>query len=643
VNRSPATSLAALAASAALAAACATPVGVRQASPDDVHRELTANVLSRDEPSPYSRQFLQRLALGSAWRKQPAEALARLHQGLGSLDEPDRLFVLAELSFAYAEETAARERYLAAAVYAWNFLFPEDPELAPSPWDPRKRTALDLYNRGITEGLSAADGLHVEVSSRTVELPFTTLSVELAPGDLEFAGYRLRDFVSVTDLEIRGLRNRYRRPGIGASLAAEVERSGERSRDRWIPPHSKIPVTALLRLADARAALDGRTLAGNLEIYDGNSVFEVVVGDHYTVPLELETSSALAYRLEGAPVWDFALAGFRRGDFRLFGDDFDNGLYMTQPYQRGHIPVVFVHGTASSPARWAEMVNELAGDPALAARYQFWFFVYNTGNPIGVSAGHLRRQLRQVRKDLDPHELDQALDQMVVVGHSQGGLLTRLTVVDSGERLWNASFDVPFKQARLDPDVRDQVRRQYFVRPLPFVDRVIFIATPHRGSFIADNFIGALARRLVALPATVLKASLELATLDPAGALAEGMRPPTAVDNMRPSNPYLRALAELPIDETVTAHSIIGVRQDGPLVDGDDGVVEYTSAHLDGARSELVVREKHSMQSTPPVIEEVRRILYEHLAQAPQRRPGAQAAKWVSHVDGLGRLQQTAP
>jgi hypothetical protein len=39
------------------------------------------------------------------------------------------------------------------------------------------------------------------------------------------------------------------------------------------------------------------------------------------------------------------------------------------------IPVALVHGTASSPARWAEMANELLGDPAIGSRYQIWLFI----------------------------------------------------------------------------------------------------------------------------------------------------------------------------------------------------------------------------------------------------------------------------
>jgi hypothetical protein len=87
---------------------------------------------------------------------------------------------------------------------------------------------------------------------------------------------------------------------------------------------------------------------------------------------------------------------------------------------------------------------------------------------------------------------------------------------------------------------------------------------------------------------------------------------PTALDNMDPGNRFIKALAPTPVTAEVKVHSIIPVKGDGPAVDGNDGVVEYKSAHIDGVESELVVNSGHSTQATPATIEEVRRILYEH-------------------------------
>jgi triacylglycerol esterase/lipase EstA (alpha/beta hydrolase family) len=237
-----------------------------------------------------------------------------------------------------------------------------------------------------------------------------------------------------------------------------------------------------------RLGMSTGTLHATLELNDVDEVPLVRIGA-YSVPLESDPTVALAYRLEGAPLWDFEFAGFRRGDFSfLSGRGADTGgLFMLHPYHPGLIPVVFVHGTASSPARWAEMVNELLADPEIASRYQFWVFLYNSGNPIALSAMKLRESLVAVEKAVDRDGSDPAMQQMVIVGHSQGGLLTKTTVVNSGSRLWDKLSVVPFDQAKLDPDTRDLLARAIFIKPLPFVKRVIFIATPHRGSFLASN------------------------------------------------------------------------------------------------------------------------------------------------------------
>jgi hypothetical protein len=87
---------------------------------------------------------------------------------------------------------------------------------------------------------------------------------------------------------------------------------------------------------------------------------------------------------------------------------------------------------------------------------------------------------------------------------------------------------------------------------------------------------------------------------------------PTALDNMDASNPFIKTLSSLPIAPGVHAHSIIPVSGNGPVENGNDGVVEYKSAHIDGVESELVVRSGHSTQARPETIEEVRRILYEN-------------------------------
>ncbi len=594
-----------------LLAGCVSPIGVNRIGAQEANSSLSASVLTTGKVGTEANQFLSRLDLSERYQEDPAGTIAAIHSGLGQADESARLFVLAELSFAYAQRTHNRSYFLATAAYAWQFLFPQGAELQAGRYDPRVRTAMDLYNRGVTEGLATGTGVEVVLSARTIALPYGSLQVAVDPSGFKFGGYQLEHFVSLADFEVRGLRNRYRRRGIGAPLAASIAKSGQESVDGWLGPRTKVPVTALLRFSDPVHGARGEEMHATLELYDDMETAAVQIGGN-SVPLESETTAALAYQLEGSPVWDFEFAGFRKGDFSL-GSQMDN-LLMLHPYRPGRIPVVFVHGTASSPARWAEMANELMNDPVLAQRYQLWFYIYNTGNPVAYSAMGLRESLQRAVQDLDPQGQDPAMHQMVVVGHSQGGLLTKMTVVNSGTRFWDAHHEVPIEQIQMSADTKDMLRRTIFVEPLPSVTTVVFICTPHRGSFVAEGFIGKLGRRLVSFPGTLTKVSVDLVTLNP-GAAKQAFALPTAIDNMDGSSSFIQTLSALPIAPGVDAHSIIAVKGDGPPEKGDDGVVRYSSAHIEGVASELIVRSSHSAQAVPETIEEVRRILYEHLEQ----------------------------
>jgi pimeloyl-ACP methyl ester carboxylesterase len=605
---------AALALIALFANGCATPVGVERLDEQAAHRELNTNVLSTGKPSDYSTQLLERSAFSESFKSDPQTVLAELNSGLGKPDERDRLFALSELSFEYAEDSGNQSYYLASAAYAYAFLFPANPADAPGPYDPRLRLAVDLYNRGIALGLATKDGKEVDLSERQLSLPFGSLNLSVEPRGFNYGGNHLTKFVSLADLAVRGLRNNYRRPGIGAALSARVEPLPGSPASRWIPANAKVPITAFVRFDDPRLAMSNGRLRGTVELYDEDMADAVQVGTQ-SVPLESDPSAALAYRLEGAPVWDFEIAGFRQGDFTFLGAGNGgeiNGLYMLHPYHPNMIPVVFVHGTASSPARWAEMANELLGDPAIASRYQLWFFMYNSGNPIVLSAMRLRESLQAVRKDVDPEGKDAALNQMVVIGHSQGGLLTKMMVVDSGDRFWNNVTSVPFDQAKLDPETRDLATRAMFFKPQPYVTGVIFIATPHRGSYMASNPIVKFGDKFINLPGGLAKSAVALGNLRETSMMGTPFTIPTALDNMDASNRFIKALSATPIAPGVKVHSIIPVRGDGPVEEGNDGVVEYKSAHIDGVESELIVRSGHSTQATPQTIEEVRRILYEH-------------------------------
>ncbi len=616
--RSPLLAFPALLVAVFLACGCTSPVGVRRMDPREVQLALTANVLSSETLSAPTLQILNRAGLKEPFQKDPEEVISTLHRGLPTASESDRLFALAELSFAYASRNGLRKYYLASTLYAYAFLFPIDEEATPGRTDPRIRVALDLYNRGLAEAFTSEENRKVVIEEATYELPFGHITITTNPEDFIYGNYRLVEFVQAAELDVRGLRNRYRWPGIGAPLAASLQEDKSRIAPAYfrVPPDTKVPVTAFLRTENRDELFKGGQLRGRLELLTTGEATSVSI-DGQTVPLEYELSSAMAYTLEGTQAYRMELKGLFSGDFRVFkeGARFKDGIFFMEPYRPGCIPVVLVHGTASSPVRWAQMLNELQNDPKLWGRCQFWIFTYNTGNPILYSAGILAEGLRNVVAELDPDGRDSALRKMVVIGHSQGGLLARLTAVHSGSRFWSSGFSKPIDQLEVSPETKKILRRTMYYEPVPSVQRLVFIATPHHGSFIAGKWIGKWVGRLISLPFTLLLSLQEVIAAD---SQAMGMRSikdvPRSTDNMDPRSPFIQTLASIPVAHGVTAHSVIAVKNpDAPKEKWTDGVVDYSSAHIDWAASELVVHSGHSTQAQPETIEEVRRILMEHL------------------------------
>jgi hypothetical protein len=195
-------------------------------------------------------------------------------------------------------------------------------------------------------------------------------------------------------------------------------------------------------------------------------------------------------------------------------------------------------------------------------------------------------------------------------------LLAKMTAIDSGTRLWDTVSRRPLDDLILRDETREQLRRTLFLQPLPFVRRVIFIATPHRGSYEAGSWIAHQVAGFASLPKGFVDVMKDLITGNPGVVTLSLAGLPRSINDMTPGNPFVQVLASTPVAPGIPTHSIIAVSGDKPLAEDDDGIVNYESAHLDDTQSEVVIRSWHSVQGHPLAIAEVRRILYRHGEEA---------------------------
>jgi triacylglycerol esterase/lipase EstA (alpha/beta hydrolase family) len=287
-------------------------------------------------------------------------------------------------------------------------------------------------------------------------------------------------------------------------------------------------------------------------------------------------------------------------------------IYLIDPYDPNKIPILLVHGLQSTPTTFLSLVNAIRTDPELSRRYQVWTFLYGSGTPVMFNALTLRRELEKTVHAVDPHDHDFATRHIVVIGHSMGGIMAHTLVSSTGDKLWKTLFTVSPEKLQGDrPNVREFDQALRFRRN-PRVVRVIFLATPHRGSQMADTWIGRLAQRLIRLPADLQTGIVNVATQnrDVATPEAQAFHSQlnfSSIHTLSPRDPVLQTLVELRIE--VPFHSIIGQHRPGPVETSSDGVVKYASSHLNGAASELVVRSDHGVTNKPQTQTEIKRIL----------------------------------
>ena len=606
-------------------------------------------------------QVLRVCDLQDELREDPRPLLKKLQVVIEQDPSPEKVYAFSELAYIGAKKAEefdkkiALDLYGASALYAYDYLFGEHLSRARNPYDPQYRGACELYN-GALEGALRIVCLVDEL------VPGRTKTIETAAGSwditcvLRGTRWRAEDlthFEFVSDYEIKGLANHYRTRGLGVPLIA-VRRpyQGEPPVARYYPPELSFPVTVLFRPLPSRQPCTGtcrQRRQGVLELYDPLTTTDTWVADRL-VPLESDLTTPLAYFLSNPAMEDLATAGLLNPDallqMRPGRQDPIMGLYMVQPYEPDKIPVVMVHGLWSSPMTWLEMFNDLRSIPEIRDHYQFWFYLYPTGQPFWISARQMRQDLATVRRVVDPQHRQPALDQMVLVGHSMGGLIAKLQTIDSRGDFWNLVSREPFEQVKAEPEVARKLHDTFFFHPNPSIRRVVTIGTPHRGTSFSNGTTQWLLDKLISLP-KMLVSNQERLFRENKGLFRDRslLKVQTSIDSLSPRSPIFRVMLASHRPPWVKYHNIVGVIPDDnwwtSLLAGSDGVVSKQSAHVNDAESEFTIPADHTtVQSHPATVLEVRRILREHLAEL-QGRPVRNVPPVVAAIPGYHDSRRT--
>lgn len=593
---------------------CATTVGVDRNDPRETYAQIAVSAISADDYSRFSRDVLTRYNLTQAFNEDPRQVLTFLHHEAEKDYRNDLLFALAELNYFIGMRSRHRgiqqshPHFFASAIYAYFYLLGKEWLEPPNPFDRRFRIACDLYNSSLAEALADGDG-NLQITPTEVELPVGRFAFSVDTKKFHENIKQFEKFIATDRFGVRGLSRRNRESGVGAPIIA-VEKKPEGA-----PLSRTDPGTLFLRFDCQYKEIEAGSCKGTLELYSVYNQTEIEVGNS-KIPLERDVTAQLAYTIDQPYIQGLGFNEF------LYGTSYiKTSLFYMQPYEPGKIPIVLVHGTFSSPIAWAEMVNTLRADPIINRKYQLWNFFYDSGKRIGISAQELREALSTQVQKVDPEGTNATLRQMVVIGHSQGGLLTKLTATDTGDTFVRLITGKSMAQLDVSDEDRKRLEKEAIFTALPFVKRVIFISTPHRGSFLSKNWVRTLVLKMITLPQGVLHSTANLmktvANLGISEVQAQQFIATTSLDAMSPDNPMNKAMADIPLAPGIKGHSIVAIDGNEEPPAGDDGVVTYTSAHVDYVESEFLVRSGHSSQSNPLVIEEVRRILLAHL-QKPQ-------------------------
>ena len=601
-------------------AGCGSPYKSKTLAVSDLFEQKGRNAVNSDTPSWKTRQYLRLMFLDEAYRKDSGKLIGTLEQMARTEPTPELRTALAELAVLKArslqrtEPQKAETYYMVAAMQSYDYLFSDGRSLASSPLIPAFRFMADIYNLAVSKVIIIQNAKSNPWESKDIDYGGVKYHFEVVKDGPGIWNPEIFSFIyNSYEVSVSGIKNDYITKGLGAPLVGIMDKPSEKAGFGRFYPKKFLayPISAVLFFDPIQKTDAGPARTIRLAFYDSLQVDSIKIQDS-TVPLEADFTTPLGIQVRNTKPSDIGIRNLLKSDVGIK----DAGIYMLEPYRPDKIPVVMVHGLVSTPEKWVPMFNDLRGDAELRKHYQFWFFMYPTGLPIGYSASILRNQLNDIRAVYDSKGSNPNFNKMVLIGHSMGGLLSRLMVQDSGTKYWDSYFKEPFETIALDPNLKEIVKESLFFNHLPYVKQVIFVATPHKGSPMADKWGSRMASGWINLP-EVLDAGKQLLNnkqvVKESVAARYAKKVPNSIVLLSPSSPFIKATNEVPLRPDISYYSIIGIRDSKAGPGSSDGIVPYESSHLDFVKSEKLVPSDHSAQRHPLAVAEVKRILRENL------------------------------
>ncbi|WP_336138865.1 lipase family alpha/beta hydrolase [Acinetobacter ursingii] len=511
--------------------------------------------------------------------------------------------------------------------YSYAYLFKTKRKPIDRIFDNRQVQIRDFYNQAIAKLVTiSAQRSSVKKATDSVKIGNSIYNINLDQYQL-LKNKELDRFISSYNLNFSGLRTINRRDGFGSEFVAVFPASEEKSNNKYIldPLNASYQTSINPNIHKARylsATIVARPVkAESVDDIINSPNITVQVMDPYrtenvdiagkSYPLAANFSAPYGLWLAENNLGAAAYLSLIDREERLTMPH----LYMLEPYNPNKKVIVLIHGLASSPEAWIALTNDIMGDSILREHYQVWQVFYSTNMPILESRFQIYALLKQAFGGLNPN--DPADKDAVLIGHSMGGIISRLLVSNADISQSALSMMSPYQQAKLKkhPIVSERLK----IQPITNFDRAVFMSSPNRGTDFADLWFTRAARKIIKLPGAFLGAVTDTITNQDIDAKDILTRVDKGLIQNGPSDlshksKFMALTEDINPPKGFVFHSIIGNKTNSKDPDVmTDGIVPYKSAHLDGATSEVIIKGGHSIQKTPEAVLELRRILRQHL------------------------------